>query len=508
MSRPSATRRDLLLLSALTAVAVAVRVFHLDYASLNGGDEPYTLALAQRPFLHMIGLFGYEANGTIYSIALWPLIRVFDQSEVVVRLPAVLAGVLAVPAIWWAGRELAGDRVGLIGAALMAVNPMAVAESQFGRPFTMVIALACVTFASLSVALRTGQRRWWALYAIALAACGYANGVTPFALLTAHAVIVYTTARERIRPWLFSVGAYLLASLPLFVALAIERSRRNPLFWLDRPGPGSVWLLGKEYTAGLSGSLAVYALTALVIGAALIWLVLRSHGEARGPIRRLEIPTALWAWALVPAVALFLFAQISPSFRPEYIIGVLPGCLLLVACLVDRLGGRLRWAALAALLALGAAGTTIQTTHQVNETWRSALGWIQQERRPGDRILLDSPVVFPVFGYYQERYRPANGQLSSYEWNPSVVPPDVIPLDDPGGYAGPPGPPTRQMISRLASGDRRLFVVLAEYVEARQGYIQEGDALNWARRNCRVIERDEVEINLYLISDCPRLAGG
>ena len=78
-------------------MALALRVFHLEYKSLDGGDEPFSLALAQRPLGEMFELFGFEANGTIYSILLWPLVRISEQ-EWMLRLPALVAGVLAVPA--------------------------------------------------------------------------------------------------------------------------------------------------------------------------------------------------------------------------------------------------------------------------------------------------------------------------------------------------------------------------------------------------------------------------
>ena len=177
--------------------------------------------------------------------------------------------------------------------------------------------------------------------------------------------------------------------------------------------------------------------------------------------------------------------------------------LLLIAVLIDRLGGRLRWAALAAVVIVALAATSWQTTRQVDETWRSTFAWIDERREPGDRTLVDIISVFPVFGYYNDEYRAPNGELIVHEWDEHPLPADIVPLDDPGGYTGPTGPPTPEMISELASGDDRLFVVLAEYVERLQGDIPNGAALDWARANCEVEEGDEVEIELYLISECP-----
>jgi hypothetical protein len=141
----------------------------------------------------------------------------------------------------------------------------------------------------------------------------------------------------------------------------------------------------------------------------------------------------------------------------------------------------------------------------VGENWRDTLAWIDQERRPGDRILVDIITVFPVFGYYDERYRAPNGDLIVNEWGEYKLPREIVPLDTRGGYneGVPPGPPTAGMFAGLASGDRRLFVTLAEYSVRIQGDIPNGPALAWARRNCHVVERPEPGIDAYLISDCP-----
>ena len=100
-----------MVLGGILALALVLRLWGLTHKSLDGGDEPFSLALAQRPLGEMFELFGFEANGTIYSILLWPLVRI-TRHEWMLRLPALVAGVLAVAAIWWAGRELVGPRAG------------------------------------------------------------------------------------------------------------------------------------------------------------------------------------------------------------------------------------------------------------------------------------------------------------------------------------------------------------------------------------------------------------
>jgi 4-amino-4-deoxy-L-arabinose transferase-like glycosyltransferase len=508
-------RRVIYVLLGITALAAALRIFHLDYKALNGGDEPYQFALAQRPFWEMFELFGYEANAAIYSVLLWPLVRL-GESEALIRAPAALFGILAVPAIWWAGRTYVSDRVGLMAAALMAVSPMAIFQSQFARPFTLVICLACVSFVALYFGITDGRRRWWVIYAVALAGMAYSNAVTPFAIGLAHVVIVWWNRETALKPWLLSLAGAAILCIPQAVALVIARSRRDPLYWLESPGLGAINNTLREFFAGLGFNYLAYGGSMVLVLAVLAILIVRNR-RARRPDdvedvdawdgTWLGIPKELWLWTFVPPISLFCVSQVEPVFRSAYAISALPGLFLLMAAAFDRLGGRLRWIALAAALALALYGTVWQTTRQVDETWPSALGWIEENREAGDRVMLDITPVFPVFGYYEERYRAPNGELIVNEWEEYPLPDDIVPLDDPGGYGGPgtiEGPPTREQFQELASGDRRLFLVLAEYGKWLQGDIPAGPAMRWARENCEVVENDDqVLIDLFLISDCP-----
>src|SRR4051812_38313506 len=87
-ARPLALDASALALIGLTAIALALRLTSLSRSLFN--DEPFSFALAQRGFGHMIGLAGYEANGMPYSILLWPVTRIFGTSVDALRAPAVV----------------------------------------------------------------------------------------------------------------------------------------------------------------------------------------------------------------------------------------------------------------------------------------------------------------------------------------------------------------------------------------------------------------------------------
>jgi 4-amino-4-deoxy-L-arabinose transferase-like glycosyltransferase len=497
-------RYELAAVTVVTLAGFALRIYHLGFHSLNGGDEPFSLALAQRSFGHMFNLFGFEANGTLYSVVLWPLIRIFNQSEALIRSPAMLAGALTVPAIWWAGRELVDSRAGVAAALLMAVNPMAVFHSQLARPFAFVMLFSTLSFATLARATDDeGGRKWWVLYVASMAAAAYSNSLTPVFLLPAQAFVVVPRGRDALRAWIWALVATGALCLPLLVALVIERGRRNPLYWLVHPRLGDVEDVATEFTTGLSNLVWIYKLTGLVLlgmGGLLLVRVWRGGREAKEQLSPLAVP---FAWALLPVACLFVFSQISPAFRAPYLIGALPGVLLAMAALATRLQRPAAVASLAVLAAIGLGASIHQATRQVDENWRTAVAWIAQERHPGDHILVDIPSNIPVFGYYNARWRAPDGDMTVLEWKDKPVSKDFIPVDDPHGYAGPTGPPSKELIARNASGHKRLFVVLSEYVERLQGDVPNIAGVAWAKANCQVTNHPEKNIILMVVSGCP-----
>ncbi|MEA2407291.1 MAG: mannosyltransferase [Thermoleophilaceae bacterium] len=482
--------------AALTLLALAARVVHIEYKSLNGGDEPYSLALAQRPLFDMLELFGYEANGMLYSLVLWPLVRI-SESEAMLRAPAALAGIASVPALWWAGRTLVNERVGLVAAALLAVSPTAIWYSQLARPFAFVILFSILSFPLLVAALERDGGWRWAAYVAVMVGAAYSNTFACLVLLPAHLLLARGHAGG-VRRWVRSLFVLAITLLPLAALLVVERLQRDPLYWLERATPKSVGIAMVELTTGFSNLKIVAAAIVLVTVAAVVWLVLHLRRSGEPAPREFAV---IAAWALLPG--LILIAVIAPVFRSPYFIGCLPGILLGTAVALDRMPRRAALAGLVVLLALQVGASVWQTTRQVSETWRSAMAWVDDQRRPGDPLILDIAAVLPVLGYYDDTYRAPDGDLVVHEWGDRPMPRGVLPYDDPGGYGGTVGPPTRATIARLARGDRRLIVVLAEYVEALQGDVPNSPGLRWARRECTVSRRQEFQIELFAVTGCP-----
>jgi mannosyltransferase len=526
-SEPS--RGEWIALWALTALALGLRLTSLSRGLFT--DEAYSFALAQRGFGHMLALFAYESNGTLYSVALWPLVRIFGSGEALLRFPAVIAGVASVPAVWWAARELAGARAALVAAGLLAINPMAVWYSQEARAYAFIVLACCLAFGALARAVgRTdrdphdrrgetgvstaprGARGVWIGYVAAMTALAYCQLLAVPIVLPAQAMIARRGGRAGARSWARSLLVLALCCVPLLVITVISRGRRNPLYWLPKPDRGLVELALQEFSGGFSGVSAVRWITLLLGGALLagaIWSLRRAGVAAPGrrserPARRAAQRAALAiaaAWGLIPPALLLVASFVEPVFWPRYAIVALPGLCVLAALCAERLwqerraGIALATALLAGIVLVGGFADERQVD-ALQENWPPIASWLRAERAPGEPIVVDNALVLASLGYYDPAFKARDGQLIVQEWHDQPLPEAFVGFKDRTGYGSfPDGPPSEALFSRLAGGPRHsAWLIVSEVDDSLQADPKTGAAVAWARRRCHVQVRESVGV--------------
>jgi len=520
--------RERQLLVALTVIALALRVTNLSRSLFI--DEAYSLALAQRSFGHMLALFGYEANGTLYSIVLWPLIRIFGTGALLLRAPSVLAGTLSIPALWWAARKFVPSPAALLAAALLALNPMAIWYSEMARQYAFVVLATCLAFGALPRALERGiaqaggvgpaggggarggagrgrpGRRAWVGYVAAMAALAYCDLLAAPIALPAQALIAYRYGRAGVRSWLKSLLALFICCIPLLVAAVIARTHRNALYWLPKTDRGLVELALKEFTAGFSELGAVRSAT-LVAGAVLVGAALWSMRRRKNAGERHTLAMAA-CWGIAPGAILLAISFVEPVFYPRYAILALPGLCLLLAAAVARLWRSPRGVALACACIAVVAGAAIvadakQRTY-LQENWPPVVAWLRAERSAAQPVIVDNALVLPALGYYDPAFRAANGDLIVQEWHDQPLPAGFVGYKDRTGYGTvPDGPPSAATFAALAQrGNGTVWMVVSQVDDALQSNPEQGAAVAWAHSHCHVQVRESVGVWVLRASSC------
>ena len=143
VAAPGAARQFSIAVLILTVVGLLLRLTRLGNQSL-WIDECLSIG-----WIHSIDDNGWRSllhniHGPLHAVILWIPSRV-SMGEWWLRLPSVLAGTAAIPALAFLGRALWGTRIGLTAAGLLTVSPFALYYAQECRNYSLTILFASLT---------------------------------------------------------------------------------------------------------------------------------------------------------------------------------------------------------------------------------------------------------------------------------------------------------------------------------------------------------------------------
>ncbi|HEX4224683.1 MAG TPA: glycosyltransferase family 39 protein [Pseudonocardiaceae bacterium] len=360
-------------LAAPSIVTVLIIAWNLGTPSY-WRDETATLDAETRsiPALsHM--LTDVDAVHGAYYLLMWPIVHTFGTSEIVLRLPSLLAMTVAAAGVAALGRRLHSPRAGLFAGLTFAVLPQVSRYGQEARCYALV--LACAVLASYLLVRATDEPSRGRLtgYACAIAALGLLN-LFGLLLLVGHTIFLLARHRTLLRHWL---AAATLACLPVLPVIVMAWQQRNQLAWLTEPdatAPGNL-------AAWLAGSSAAVVILTVLIGLGL---------------RQRTGRTAAWLalpWLLAPPLLLLAAAELAmPVYVQRYVAYCLPALALPVGVGLATITVLPR--VLALLLVAGLGLPTQLAQRQVDghgDDIRPAADIISAHEQPGDGVLYYCP---------------------------------------------------------------------------------------------------------------------
>ena len=475
------------LLVGLAVVGLALRIWQIDRESL-WLDEAGRVAIASLPFGQIAhGVAVVELSPPLYHFVLALWIRLAGDGDVSVRL---LSALLAVPAValgWSLGRAVAGRRVGLALAALVAISPFGVHYGQEAAMYALVLPLGlATTLAAVRVlgatgslaspspstgegwgggenlaprpptpdphalsAARRARTRWLVAYVVLGTLALYTHYYAAFLLVTVVVVgVVDSVARRSRHGVIIWIAAHLLialAFLPWVTELISQAGLAASVE--DWTGIGPVDAL-TAWSSALFADGAVGPGTGIAVVLALAGTVLGAvRLGTRGPV-----PWLLVGLVIVPLVFATLSSGFFHSFRERGFIAVVAAPWLLVATAVVGArvpAGLTRYSGLdplpRALIVAGLGFTTAAglAWHygQEKEDWRGAAAAVAAQAGPAD------PIFFVHFGaeipfdrYFPGR-QPEIGLPQSFDWSDGyharyLVTPEDVALRVPPALAG------------------------------------------------------------------------
>jgi uncharacterized membrane protein len=302
-------------------------------------------------------------NGLLFSVLLHGWVRLAGTSDIAVRVPSVLAGILTVAAAYALALRLTSVRVAWWAGVLVATHPLLIRLSQEARAYSVATLLGALsTLFFVRWITGSGGRLILVAYGLTSAALCLTHYLAASVLVAhgAFAVVAPLAAPRRTTALATLLGAALLASswLPLgggrglaFISTNNQRyreraERAEATEQFAQPvGLRTLTAGVVQMAAGISGNmLQNWQIRLARIGTLLFLpaLLVVSAWRHRAAVERapgaVALLTALSFASLLASVVLALISGHVISFQPRYAAFVAPYAAILLAA--GAVGGR------------------------------------------------------------------------------------------------------------------------------------------------------------------------
>ncbi|MGQ9595495.1 MAG: glycosyltransferase family 39 protein [Anaerolineae bacterium] len=411
---------------ALLVGALAVRLYRLEGQSL-WADEGNSAAQALRSLPEIAQRAAADIHPPLYYWALHLWARLFGTGEAALRGLSVVAGVMAVWAVWAWARRVGGEAAGILSGLLAALSPFAVAYSQEARMYMLLAALANAGFLLLTLHLeaerqgRTPPLWLRGAYVVTCTAGLYTHYTFPLVWATYNLAYGLSFLERPLRQrwkarcpaWVLLQGAVGILYAP-WLPTALGRLAAWPSVQAPLPPPQALrqawdWLVAGPCPGVSTAPRLLGALGVAVLGA---WVLAREASQPEGPgLGNALLPLLAVALPVGAIVALDLG---KPAYFKFLLVADGPLAVLLARGCWPRERSALRgrraqaWRAAWLLVGLGvlleARGEGLRAYFGdaacARDDYRGMATYIAAVARPGDAVLLNAPGQEEVFRYY------------------------------------------------------------------------------------------------------------
>lgn len=203
-------------------LGISLRLYHLGYYSL-WLDEIGEVIAALSPWRQFFGIISAQLSPPLDYLLL-KFIAVFGRSDIIIRMPSFLFGVISIPIFFNFVRSISNTRTALFANMFFVLSPMAINYSREARMYSLFLALSMTSYLFFAHLLKNPD---WKKAVIL--------GLTNFALCATHYLGMYILSMEivlylilkynKIRSLgyiLLSLGISILLFLPIIPVLLIQ----------------------------------------------------------------------------------------------------------------------------------------------------------------------------------------------------------------------------------------------------------------------------------------------
>ena len=199
---------------AILIIGILLRIFALNQHDF-WFDEAFTYHIARLPVKDLIAASLTDNNPPLYYLLIHFVLKI-GQNELILRLPSLILGILAIPLIYIVLKEQINRKAAIIAASLFSVSPLAIYTAAEARPhgpaviFTLFISMVFFRL------IKKSNIKYSVLFIFLAILSIYVHFYTLLLFLPFTLIVVFGKSRIKILKWLIILSIILSALIPWF----------------------------------------------------------------------------------------------------------------------------------------------------------------------------------------------------------------------------------------------------------------------------------------------------
>lgn len=353
-----------------------------------------------------------------WFIILWFWGKLFGYSEIAVRLPSVIFGVITIYTTYLIGKKLVSKNVGLIAALLIGVNPLHIYYSQEARMYALAtLAVSLNIFLLIKLVKRENFNLIFLIISniLVLASDYVAYLIFPSQLIP----LLLLKRKEFLKKWLLAlISAMALGIfwLPIFLAqldVGSVATERLPAwkFIVGAFDPKAIPLTFVKFIIGRINypDQLIYALILLPVGILFLALLWRGIKFVKGMERNLIL-----SWIITPPLCATIISFFIPIYSYFRLLFVLPAFIILASMgiLSFKGGARDVFLMVVIIIQIFSASVYLFNPSYQRDNWKGVVHFLESVGKTP--VLFESSGTLPPFDYYARGRINASGALKDF----------------------------------------------------------------------------------------------
>jgi len=317
---------DLILLGLILVAGVILRFYH--YSHLPFTFDEFSALFRTRfdnfsDLIHL-GVTTTDMHPAGIQVFMYYWVKCFDESEMVVKFPFLIFGIISIYITFRIGREWFNPTVGLIAAMFIAFLQYPITYSQYARPYSsgLFFSLIMVFFWSKAFFQGHNKQIWYIiLYVLSGAFCAYNHHFSLFFLAVVWISGVFFLKKNQIKLYLFSGIAIFILYIPHLEIFFIQLNKGGVESWLSKPTPLFYFNYIKYI---LHYNISLYIITGLLL---LTGFILSAKKQVQS--KKFRVMMFLWL-VITYGTAYFYSVYVNAVLQYSVILFVFPFLVILL----------------------------------------------------------------------------------------------------------------------------------------------------------------------------------